>query len=73
MRYFLILLALSGCNRYLVADCELKLQITDSPVAASKYRARDVCAKVGYEGTLEKTKCHSATPLDKDNLPAECR
>ena len=65
-----ILLLISGCNT-VTAQCVDDLQHTDHPTLP--YRDADVCTKAGYDGALTRTKCRSATPLDKDHLPAACR
>ena len=66
-----ICVGLTSACASVYAPCEVRLQATDNP--ASPFRAREICAKEGYEGTLERTKCRSATRLDKDSLPKECR
>ena len=65
-----IMLLLYGCNT-VTAQCVDDLQHTDHQTLP--YRDADVCTKAGYDGALTRTKCRSATPLDKDHLPAACR
>ena len=69
-RLSVIVLLLCGCN-FVSVNRELQLQKTDNP--SEPYRCREVLAKDGYEGTLERTKFRSAVRLDAKNLPAECK
>lgn len=61
---------LAGCNT-ITAQCELELQVTDNNLA--KFRSQQICKAKDYTGTLERTLCRSVTPLDKNNLPAQCK
>ena len=73
MKHLAVVIAafvIAACNT-VTAQCVDDLQHTDHPTLP--YRDADVCTKSGYDGALTRTKCRSATPLDKTNLPAACK